>query len=105
MGTRCANITDSTGACNGAGAASYQAGFDTTIKTIAANVSGPSVQAMNCNGKQYSGAWYNSADGKSAVIHYYLRGNQECTAGSGLRVTGRYQADDTTVCIASLPTL
>lgn len=104
-GTKCANVTDSTGACSGAGMASYNAGFDTTVKTIASSLPAPSTQAMNCGGKMYGGAWYNSANGTAAAITYYLKGDVACVAPSGLRVTARYQADDTTACYVSFPNL
>jgi prepilin-type N-terminal cleavage/methylation domain-containing protein len=99
----CANVTDSTGACNGAGASGYVAGFDTAVKTIAASVPAPSTQSMNCGGKQYMGAWYNSASGTSASMTYYLRGNVGCVTGSGLTLVSRFQLDDTTVCYVNLP--
>lgn len=104
-GTKCANITDSVGACNGAGAASYSASFDTTIRTIASSVAAPSTQSMNCGGKMYSGAWYNSSSGTSAVINYYLKGDVACVVPGGLRLTTRVQSDDTTACQLSFPTL
>lgn len=104
-GTKCANIIDSTGVCNSAGGASYNAGFDTTIKTVTASLPAPSTQSMNCGGKMYSGAWYNSASGTAASMTYYLKGDVPCVAPGGMRVTVRYQADDTTACYVSFPNL
>lgn len=101
----CANVTDSTGACNGAGAASYNTGFDSAVKTIAPSLPAPSMQSMNCGGKQYMGAWYNSASGTNASITYYLRGSVDCVTGAGLTLASRYQLDDTTVCYLNFPVL
>lgn len=101
----CANVTDSTGACNGAGASGYIAGFDTAVKAIAPSLPAPSTQSMNCGGKQYMGAWYNSASGTGATIVYYLKGNEQCVSGSGLTLAARFQLDDTTACYVDLPSL
>ena len=101
----CANVTDSTGACNGAGASGYVAGFDAAVKTITPSLPAPSVQQMNCGGKQYMGAWFNSSSGKSASITYYLRGNVDCVVGSGLTLQFRHQADDATACYVLFPNI
>lgn len=105
-GTTCANVTDSTGACNSAGAATYNATFASTLAPYTPSLPSPSKQQMDCGGKMYSGAWYNSADGKAAVIHYYLKGNVSCPSSIGnWGLTNRVQQNSTTVCIGSLPTL
>lgn len=101
----CANVTDSTGACNGAGASGYIAGFDTAVKTITPSLPAPSTQSMNCGGKMYMGAFYHSSTGTSASMTYYLRGNVDCVSGSGLTLASRYQSDDTTVCYLNFPAL
>lgn len=98
-------MTDSTGVCNGAGASGYIAGFDTAIKTIASSLPSPSTQSLNCGGKQYMGAWYNSAAGTGASITYYLKGNVSSVDGAGLTLVSRVQLDDATVCYLSFPNL
>jgi prepilin-type N-terminal cleavage/methylation domain-containing protein len=104
--TKCANITDSTGACNGAGGASSNSAFDTAMKQVFNGlVPQPSTQSMNCGGKQYSGAWYQSTDGKSIQIVYYLNGNVSCDPVGNLRLVSRFQLDNTTSCYVTLPTL
>lgn len=105
IGTNCANITDGTGACFGSGGASAQASFDSAIKTVLSTTPVLSTQSMNCGGKQYSGAYYYSATGKSMGVTYYLRGNQSCTMSGGFELVSRNQADDTTVCSVKLPNL
>ncbi|MEP7204877.1 MAG: type II secretion system protein [Candidatus Saccharibacteria bacterium] len=104
-GTRCGNMIDSTGACNGAGGAMYQAAFDTALKTIASSISPPSTQSMNCGGKNYGGAWFYSLNGNSGTIMYYLKGDQGCVTGSGVSLIRRSQIDDTTECYISFPSL
>ena len=99
---KCANVTDSTGPCSGAGTAASQSGFDTALKTVVANLPQPSAQSMNCGGKMYGGAWYNSVAGTVATVVYYLRGDVPCSSISGLRQDSRYQADDTTACYNTL---
>lgn len=101
----CANVTDSTGACNGAGASGYVAGFDTAVKTITPSLPAPSTQSMNCGGKLYMGAWYNSSTGTTASMTYYLKGNVDCAVGSGLTLISRVQLDDTTACYVNFPAL
>ena len=101
----CANVTDSTGACSGAGASGYVAGFDSAVKTVTPSLPAPSTQSMNCGGRQYMGAWYNSGSGTSASITYYLKGNVACVAGSGLVLANRVQLDDTTACYVNFPAL
>lgn len=101
----CANITDSTGACNGAGASGYSAAFDATIKTVVTSIPSPSTQSMNCGGKMYMGAWYNSSSGTSASMTYYLKGDVACVNGSGLVAVTRVQLDDATACYVNLPSL
>lgn len=105
-GTKCANVTDSTAACNGAGTANYNATFANALAPYTSSLPPPSTQNMNCGGKQYGGAWYHSTDGKSAILHIYLRGNTTCpnTLG-GWTLTSRFQQDDTTICMGSFPTL
>lgn len=104
-GTRCANTTDSTAACFGAASASAQLAFETAMKTLVNAMPEVSSQAPACNGKTYSGAWYHSVDGRSTTLVYYLRGDQECVATGGLRVTSKNQRDDTTSCYTSFPAL
>lgn len=104
-GTKCANVTDSTGACTGAGATSFKSAFDDAIKTVASTLPAPSSQQMDCNGKDYGGAWYNSSDGKSAQMIYYLQGSQSCTIGNSLTLSSRFQSTNTTACYTFLPTL
>lgn len=101
----CANVTDSTGACNGAGASGYVAAFDAAVKTITPSLPAPSTQSMNCGGRQYMGAWYNSAAGTSATMTYYLKGNVDCVVGSGVTLGYRFQLDDTTACYVNFPAL
>lgn len=104
--TKCANVSDSTGACNGAGGAASNSAFDADIKSmLSGSVPQPSVQTMNCGGKQYSGAWYRSTDGKSTQLVYYLNGSVPCDPVSGLRLTSRFQLDSTTVCYTALTQL
>ena len=99
----CANVTDGVGVCNSAGSASTQVGFDTEMKRVLNSIPQPSLQSMNCNGKMYSGAWYNSSAGTTASITYYLKGDIPCPVIGGTVPTSRYQANDTTACYTSLP--
>lgn len=104
--TKCANVTDSTGACNGAGGAGSTSAFDAVMKTVLnGSVPQPSTQAMNCGGKDYSGAWYHSTDGKLAQFAYYLKGNVPCDPLSGLKLSSRFQLDNTTACYVTLAQL
>lgn len=105
--TKCANISSpATATCNGAGGASSNSTFDANLKTILfGQVPQPSTQAMNCGGNQYSGAWYQSTDGKLAQVVYYLNGNVACDPISGLKLGSRFQLDSTTVCYTTLTQL
>ncbi|MGB3946052.1 MAG: hypothetical protein WBK76_04425, partial [Candidatus Saccharimonadales bacterium] len=99
-------VVGGTGTCIGAGGASSQATFDTAIKTV---ISGPlpttSSQTMTCGTALARGAYYSPSTGKTAVINYYLRGDQACDGIGGVQAFGKQQADDTTRCSATLPTL
>jgi len=100
---RCANVIDSTNVCNGAGGATTNASFDAAMRTVISSIPSPSSQSMNCNGRMYGGAWYNSSDGSTASITYYLKGNVACPDIGGLRQISRFQSDDTTACSTSIP--
>ncbi|RYF29584.1 MAG: prepilin-type N-terminal cleavage/methylation domain-containing protein [Chloroflexi bacterium] len=102
---RCANMTDSTNPCFSAGTTVTKADFEIEMKKAITNIPQPSSQSMNCSGKMYSGAYYNSDAGTYAEITYYLKGNVPCPSIGGLGQPGRNQANDTTVCIAALPSL
>ena len=102
----CANVTDTAGGCDGSGRAGNASYLNSTLSTTASNLPSPSTQAMDCNGKQYSGAYYAySSAGKVAQIRFYLRGNEACNSPSGTQISSRYQNSDTTVCNANFPTL
>lgn len=102
-GKRTSNTTNT---CIGGGAAS-QVGFDTTMRAVFnGTVPEPSSQEMTCNGDTYKGAWYHgNADGTSAEITYYIRGNLPCDPGGGLRQINRLFDTETTACHMRLPTL
>jgi len=104
-GTSCGNMTDTAGSCNGAGSASFSATFDTMIKTVATALPAPSLQKSLCGTKLYGGAWYNSADGKNAVINYYLSGDVPCVTPSGTALNQRTQESGTTVCRVTMPVI
>lgn len=102
---RCANVTDSANPCFGAGTTVTKADFEVEMKKAIGVIPQPSAQSMNCSGKMYSGAYYNSAAGTNAEITYYLKGNVPCPSIGGLGQAGRNQANDTTVCSTTLPDL
>jgi len=102
----CANMTDTAGGCEGSGRASASAPLNTALSTMALSLPEPSSQAMDCNGKQYSGAYYYYTNaGKNAGIRYYLKGNVDCPQIGGLSTGTRYQNSDTTTCAVAFPGL
>jgi len=104
LGTTCANTTDSSSACFGAGAAGANSAFDTAIKTVLSTAPSLSSQTMECNGKQYGGAYYSSnAQGTTATITYFLKGNQPCVKIAGASLSGPNVDGGATQCTVALP--
>lgn len=102
----CGNMTDATGACNSVGNATYVAGFDEAIATNATSLPEPSRQQMDCNGRQYMGAYYFSANGgKSGAINYFLKGGSSCGVIGGTRLTGVYTTPTIVSCYVFMPDL
>lgn len=102
----CANVTDTTGSCDGSGRAPNASILNAALTSVATSLPEPSTQSMDCGGKLYSGAYYTYGNsGKSANIRMYLRGNIDCPAISGTTSASRFQANDTTSCAAALPNL
>ena len=103
----CGKVSGATN-CLGSGLATNQPTFDTKIKTILSALPEPSTQIMSCNGVSASGAYFVKNDtglGKTAQIMYFLKGNQTCDGVSGVATNTKTQVDDTTRCVANLPTL
>jgi prepilin-type N-terminal cleavage/methylation domain-containing protein len=101
----CARVLGST-MCFTLGTALLDSAFAAIIATEITPAPEPSSQTMNCSGNQYKGAYYEKNDttsGKTAMITYFLRGNQVCSVSYG--TVTRTQQDDTTRCGAALPTL
>lgn len=100
IGTTCSNVTDSVGACPGSGGAQAQSVFDAAMKAVAGSLPAPSTQRMTCDGKQFSGAWFNSpgSTGVNAEITYFLKGDQPCDQVGGLTFISRYRNGDATAC-------
>lgn len=106
-GVRCANMTDVSGACNGATASLGTTAFENVIKSVITKVPELSTQQMDCGGKMYSGGFYYTLDstGKTGYIVYFLKGNVNCEVPGSLLSAGRYQNSNTTECFTSLPSL
>lgn len=104
-GSQCANVSDGTGACNGAGATAYSAAFDSAVRTTATTLPGPSQQRIMCNGKQYVGAYYFSSDGKNATITYFLANTTDCGSPGGVAGSGNYTFAGGMMCYSNLPQL
>jgi prepilin-type N-terminal cleavage/methylation domain-containing protein len=101
----CSQVTDGGATCFGLGGTTSKPVFDTAMTTSLGKLPQSSIQRMNCGGKNYAGGFYNSGDGKVAVVYYYLKGNQPCLTIGIFSYTGRAQQDDTTLCTAALPIL
>jgi len=102
----CANMTDTQGSCSGAGRAAGSSGLNNVLATIVTTLPAPSAQTMDCNGKQYSGAYYAYTNsGKGATIRFYQKGDAECPSLAGLPASQRYQQSQTTSCNISFPLL
>lgn len=106
-GVRCANMTDVSGACNGATASLGTTAFENVIKSTISKIPELSTQQMDCGGKMYSGGFYYTLDstGKTGYIVYFLKGNVNCEVPGSLLSAGRYQNSNTTECFTSLPSL
>lgn len=101
----CAQVTDGAATCFGTGGASNSSTLDTAIKTVITTLPSLSNQQISCGGKSYVGGFFGTNDGKTAVIYYFLRGNQTCTSTASLAITSSTYQGDATQCIGSLPTL
>lgn len=105
--TSCGKRTsNTTNMCVGGGAGS-QTAFDDEMKTLFGGaLPAPSSQQMMCRGDLYSGAWFHgNTAGTAAEIMYYVKGNQTCNAGGGLRQVNRVFDTETTGCFMALPAL
>lgn len=90
-------------ACWGVGSVTGQAAFETSIKTYISSMPALSTQSMACNatGGIAKGGLYYSADGQTAWVYYFLRGNVSCGNPGGMTLT-KNQAQDTTYCNGSM---
>lgn len=96
--SRCANTQDSTSPCFGAGGATPRPTFVTTMKTVVSKIPELSTQSMDCGGRQYGGGFYNSVNGSTATLTFYLKGSMSsCPAIAGITPSSQTR-DDTTVC-------
>jgi len=108
IGTSCARIsgTNTCVASGGDGGAAAQATFDTKMKdVISGGMPTLSSQKMSCAGNQYSGGYYRPSTGTTAVIVYFLRGDQPCDGIGGVQSFTKTQQEEMTRCIASLQSL
>ena len=93
-------------ASQGDGGAAAQPTFDTAMKEVI-NGTMPqlSKQALSCGGNTYGGGYYRPSTGTTAVIVYYLRGDQLCSGIGGIQSFSKLPQEDITRCIATLPPL
>lgn len=109
LGTLCARTSGITGNCNpesgGDGAAAAQTTFDIEIKKVLIKPPAVSSQQMICNGNTYSGAYYRPSTGTTAVIVYFLKGDQSCTGIGGIASSTKTQREEMTRCVATLPSI
>lgn len=104
-GTTC-SVVGGAGTCLGAGGASSQAGFDTAMKTVfSGSLPVLSSQTMSCGTAIVRGAYYSPSTGNTAILQYYLRGDQPCSGIGGVLSNAKSQTDDTTRCTITLPPL
>ena len=105
LGTSCARLSGTSTTCTasgGDGGASSQAAFDTEIrKVINGNMPQPSSQSIACGGNTYGGAYFRPSSGSTAVIVFYLKGDQPCQM-SGVQSMNRMQQEELTRCVATL---
>jgi prepilin-type N-terminal cleavage/methylation domain-containing protein len=105
-GGKCANVTDGTNTCFGHGATSNIAAFDNAVKPYMGNtLPVASDQQIGCGGKNFAGAWYDSADGKAAIVMVYLKGNVPCGTIGGVKFDSKQQQESLTACQFSFTTL
>lgn len=105
LGTSCARISG-TNACTGSqgdGGAAAQATFDTKMKDIiSGTMPSLSTQKMGCAGNLYSGGYYRPSTGATAVVVYYLRGDESCSGIGGVQSFTKTQQEEITRCVATL---
>jgi general secretion pathway protein G len=98
-GTTCSNVSDSTGACGGLGAAAYKSALETAVQTQVAALPTPSTQRIPCGGKEYGGILYHSPDsGSSAQLRTFLRGDVTCDPLPTQASSAKTQIDSLTIC-------
>ena len=108
MGTSCARISGANmcTASGGDGGAAAQTTFDAKMKDV---ISGGmpilSKQNVSCAGNLYAGGYYRPSTGTTAVIVYFLRGDQPCGGIGGVQSFTKTQQEEMTRCIASLQSL
>jgi len=104
--TACGITNPTAPGCWGVGYVTGNATLSAAILTEVSKVPELSTQKMTCNGaSQATGAFYHSsADGKTASIYYFLRGDTDCGSPAGVPAFGRAQAADTTYCGITLST-
>lgn len=95
---KCGNTTDTTDPGSCGGGQSSPKTLLTNLSPYATSLPEPSTQTMNCGGKQYGGAWYNSSTGLTADIRFYLKGDQPCDT-IGRPIASRSVVDDITTCV------
>ena len=106
-GVTCARTSGSSSTCTasgGDGGAATQNSFDTNIKQIFSfSLPQVSSQQLSCGGNTYAGAYYRPSTGNTAVIVYYLKGDQACSGIAGVLSYTKTQQEDITRCVATLP--
>lgn len=109
IGTTCARVSGDGSGCipeaGGDGGASAQTTFDTEMKKVLTTLPIISSQRMNCNGSTYAGAYYRPSTGTTAVIVYFLKGNESCSGIGGITSSTKTQRGEMTRCVAALPSL
>lgn len=102
LGTASESCGTSSG-CWGVYAVTGQAAFVTSVKAYISTMPALSSQAPVCDasGGIAKGGFYYSADGKTAWVYYFLRGNVSCGAPGGVAMT-KNQSYDTTYCYGSM---
>lgn len=90
-----------TATCWGVGWVTGQAAFVSSVKAYISKTPALSSQSMACNTGVAKGGFYYSADGQTAWVYYFLRGDVGCGTPGGLSPT-KNQTQDTTYCNGSM---
>lgn len=102
-GGTCGHVTAGPEGCgNYSVKANVNTVFDGQIKESLGNtLPQPSMQIINCEGKQHKGALYYAWSGNDALITYFLKGNEQCGIKS-FKTVERYQSGELTACTGFL---